>query len=47
MITAQAARPPSPGEWPALPLAAWRDTYATLHMYTQVIGKVRRERGKK
>ena len=27
--------------WPALPLAAWQDSYATLHMYTQVIGKLR------
>jgi hypothetical protein len=27
--------------WPALPLDEWRDTYATLHMYTQVVGKVR------
>src|SRR5246500_4471011 len=27
--------------WPALPLAAWKDTYATLHMWTQMIGKVR------
>jgi len=27
--------------WPALPLAAWQDTYATLHMYTQVVGKLR------
>src|ERR1700682_6511325 len=27
--------------WPSLPLAEWKDTYATLHMYTQVIGKVR------
>src|SRR5206468_3195719 len=26
--------------WPALPLAAWRDTCATLHMYAQVIGKL-------
>jgi len=26
--------------WPALPLAAWRDTYATLHMWMQVVGKV-------
>ena len=26
--------------WPALPLEAWRDTYATLHMWTQVVGKV-------
>lgn len=27
--------------WPALPLAEWRDTYATLHMWTQIVGKVR------
>ncbi|MDB6015527.1 MAG: hypothetical protein JWR19_16 [Pedosphaera sp.] len=27
--------------WPALPLAEWKDTYATLHMWTQIIGKVR------
>lgn len=27
--------------WPALPLAEWQDTYATLHLYTQVIGKIR------
>jgi len=27
--------------WPALPLDEWRDTYATLHMWTQVVGKVR------
>ena len=28
------------GAWPALPLEPWRDTYATLHLYTQVVGKV-------
>jgi hypothetical protein len=27
--------------WPDLPLAAWLDTYATLHMWTQIVGKVR------
>jgi hypothetical protein len=27
--------------WPALPLESWRDTYATLHMWTQVVGKIR------
>jgi len=27
--------------WPALPFAEWRDTYATLHMWTQIVGKVR------
>ena len=26
--------------WPALPYAAWRDTYATLHMWFQVVGKL-------
>jgi hypothetical protein len=26
--------------WPALPYDAWKDTYATLHMWTQVAGKV-------
>ena len=29
--------------WPALPLAEWKDTYATLHMWTQIVGKVRLE----
>jgi hypothetical protein len=27
--------------WPSLPLEAWRDTYATLHMWTQMVGKTR------
>jgi hypothetical protein len=27
--------------WPALPLAEWQDTLATLHMWTQIVGKVR------
>ncbi len=27
--------------WPALPLAEWSDTRDTLHMWTQVVGKVR------
>jgi hypothetical protein len=27
--------------WPALPLDSWKDTYATLHMWTQIVGKVR------
>ena len=26
--------------WPPLPLDSWRDTYATLHMWTQIVGKV-------
>src|SRR5216683_5800006 len=27
--------------WPALPLDSWKDTYATLHMWAQIVGKVR------
>ncbi|HXE59888.1 MAG TPA: DUF5996 family protein [Gemmatimonadaceae bacterium] len=27
--------------WPELPLASWQDTYATLHMWTQIVGKTR------
>ncbi|HTE05337.1 MAG TPA: DUF5996 family protein [Planctomycetota bacterium] len=38
--------PPDPAEarsgtWPALPLQAWKDTCATLHLWTQIVGKVR------
>src|ERR1051325_1100567 len=29
--------------WPALPLEQWEDTRATLHMWTQTVGKVRLE----
>ncbi len=28
-------------EWPSLPFSEWRDTCGTLHMWTQVIGKIR------
>ena len=28
--------------WPELLLDAWKDTYATLHMWTQIVGKVRK-----
>ncbi|HWE23362.1 MAG TPA: DUF5996 family protein [Myxococcales bacterium] len=27
--------------WPALPLDEWEDTFATLHMWTQIVGKTR------
>ena len=30
----------TPDRWPALPLFAWRDTYVTLHMWMQVVGKL-------
>ena len=26
--------------WPELPLSAWKDTYATLHLWTQIVGKI-------
>lgn len=28
-------------EWPPLPSDAWEETYATLHMWTQIVGKIR------
>ena len=28
-------------EWPALPFAEWQDTATTLHMWTQIVGKIR------
>jgi len=31
----------SDAEWPALPYEEWRDTYETLHMWTQIVGKIR------
>lgn len=31
--------------WPALPLEPWQDTYATLQMWTQIVGKVRLTQG--
>jgi Family of unknown function (DUF5996) len=44
--SAPGAQPPSPSRtvaelWPALPLAEWEDTLHTLHMWTQIVGKVR------
>ncbi|MGA9672884.1 MAG: DUF5996 family protein [Terracidiphilus sp.] len=35
------AAPDLPECWPALALESWKDTYATLHMWTQIVGKVR------
>src|SRR5882757_3557165 len=28
-------------DWPALPLGQWEATYRTLHMWTQIVGKIR------
>src|SRR3954452_19094281 len=33
--------PPGSGVWPALPLDGWQETYATLHRWAQIVGKVR------
>ena len=30
-----------PAPWPELPIAAWRETYDTLHLWTQIAGKIR------
>jgi hypothetical protein len=38
MLLSSADRPEC---WPSLPLDSWKDTYATLHMWTQIVGKVR------
>src|SRR3712207_7087781 len=27
--------------WPDLPYAAWRETCTTLHLWTQIVGKIR------
>src|SRR5690349_23691451 len=27
--------------WPALPFAEWQETATTLHMWTQIVGKIR------
>jgi hypothetical protein len=35
---------PQPQPWPELPLAAWRDTCATLHLWSQIVGKIRMAR---
>lgn len=33
--------PANASQWPALPFQEWKDTYATLHMWTQMVGKIR------
>jgi hypothetical protein len=42
MVRAGSSGPRQGSElWPALPLDGWQDTYATLHRWTQIVGKVR------
>jgi hypothetical protein len=43
---AETKRAPSPdpahsGDWPSLPFEAWRDTHSTLHLWLQIVGKIR------
>ncbi|UFS69004.1 DUF5996 family protein [Geomonas sp. RF6] len=40
-MTAQSSLEATSNDWPSIPFAEWKDTCATLHMYTQVVGKVR------
>jgi len=39
------SRSSSPQVWPPLPLDAWADTHATLHRWTQIVGKIRVAQG--
>ena len=32
---------PGADDWPSLPFQEWKETYATLHMWTQIVGKIR------
>ena len=43
MTTADAAasNAAASAEWPALPLEGWQETYDTLHLWTQMVGKTR------
>ena len=40
-MTAQRPCVDQPECWPALPTDSWKDTCATLHMWSQIVGKVR------
>lgn len=41
MADTTATRSAPSQSWPSLPLDAWSDTYATLHLWTQIVGKIR------
>ncbi|MGP1373661.1 MAG: DUF5996 family protein [Almyronema sp.] len=40
-MTAFVQDAPADSPWPPLPLAAWQETYTTLHLWTQIVGKIR------
>src|ERR1700676_1407506 len=35
------APPPDVNRWPQLPYAAWKETCETLHLWIQIVGKIR------
>lgn len=41
--TSPSTSPVTTDSWPPMRLANWKDTYATLHMWTQIVGKIRLE----
>src|SRR3569833_3008109 len=41
MMSPPRAQVSSVEPWPELPLPDWQDTYATLHLWTQIVGKIR------
>ena len=41
MTESTATSDPGREDWPELPFHEWKDTYATLHMWTQIVGKIR------
>jgi hypothetical protein len=41
MVTSEQNAGGNVAVWPALPFEAWQDTAATLHMCTQIVGKIR------
>ena len=40
MMRSPSTGPVATDRWPPLPYEEWQDTYATLHMWTQIVGKV-------
>ena len=45
-MTTSPQRPANLDAWPVLPpLADWQDTFETVHRWTQIVGKIRLERG--
>src|ERR1700724_2564690 len=43
MALEQTPRPDDDDVWPALPYADWQPTLATLHIWAQIVGKVKLE----